>query len=48
MLKGFLAGDIRVKNLRQIITAAADGANAVNSVERYLETQYYKQYKHFV
>lgn len=35
----FVAGDIRVKNLRQIITAAADGANAVNSVERYLETQ---------
>ncbi|NLP26058.1 MAG: thioredoxin-disulfide reductase [Clostridiales bacterium] len=33
----FVAGDIRVKNLRQIITAAADGANAVNSVERYLE-----------
>ena len=34
----FVAGDIRVKNLRQIITAAADGANSVNSVERYLET----------
>lgn len=34
----FVAGDIRVKSLRQIITAAADGANSVNSVERYLET----------
>lgn len=34
----FVAGDVRVKNLRQIITAAADGANSVNSVERYLET----------
>lgn len=32
----FAAGDVRVKQLRQIITAAADGANAVGSVERYL------------
>lgn len=36
-LKGvFTAGDIRTKELRQIITAASDGANAVTSVERYL------------
>lgn len=32
----FAAGDVRTKNLRQIITAAADGANAVTSAERYL------------
>ena len=32
----FAAGDVRTKMLRQIITAAADGANAVTSVERYL------------
>ena len=33
----YAAGDIRTKNLRQIITAAADGANAVNSAERYIQ-----------
>lgn len=32
----FAAGDVRTKPLRQIITAASDGANAVTSVERYL------------
>lgn len=32
----FAAGDVRTKPLRQIVTAAADGANAVTSVERYL------------
>ena len=32
----FAAGDVRPKPLRQIITAAADGANAITSVERYL------------
>lgn len=32
----FAAGDVRTKLLRQIITAAADGANAITSVERYL------------
>lgn len=32
----FAAGDIRVKDLRQIITAAADGANAITAVEKYL------------
>lgn len=32
----FAAGDVRTKLLRQIVTAAADGANAVTSVERYL------------
>lgn len=32
----FAAGDIRTKPLRQIITAAADGANCVVSAEEYL------------
>lgn len=32
----FVAGDCRTKQLRQVITATADGANAVTSVERYL------------
>lgn len=32
----FAAGDIRTKQLRQVITAAADGANAVTSAERIL------------
>lgn len=32
----FAAGDVRTKSLRQIITAAADGANAVTSVQEYL------------
>lgn len=32
----FVAGDCRTKRLRQIITAAADGANAVTSVSEYL------------
>lgn len=32
----FAAGDIRTKDLRQIITAASDGANAITAVERYL------------
>jgi len=32
----FVAGDVRTKKLRQIITAAADGANAVTSAEQYI------------
>ncbi|MBQ8199635.1 MAG: thioredoxin-disulfide reductase [Lachnospiraceae bacterium] len=32
----FAAGDVRTKQLRQIITAAADGANAVTSVEQFM------------
>ena len=35
----FAAGDVRTKPLRQIVTAAADGANAVISAERYLMGQ---------
>ncbi len=32
----FAAGDIRTKKLRQIVTAVADGANAVEGVQEYL------------
>jgi len=35
----YVAGDARTKHLRQIITAVADGANCVSSVERYLNEQ---------
>ncbi len=35
----FAAGDIRKKALRQIITAVADGANAVHSAQAYLSSQ---------
>lgn len=35
----FAAGDIRTKQLRQVITAAADGANCVKSAESYLQTK---------
>lgn len=34
----YAAGDVRTKQLRQVITAAADGANCVQSVSRYLES----------
>lgn len=32
----FAAGDVRTKQLRQVITAAADGANCITSAEEYL------------
>lgn len=32
----FAAGDVRAKQLRQVVTAVADGANVVTSVEKYL------------
>ncbi|MDD4069818.1 MAG: thioredoxin-disulfide reductase [Candidatus Izemoplasmatales bacterium] len=36
-IKGvYAAGDIRVKNLRQIVTAVSDGAIAVNEITKYL------------
>ena len=35
----FAAGDVRTKNLRQGITAASDGANAITSVEKYLNME---------
>ncbi len=34
----FAAGDVRSKNLRQIVTACADGANAVYGVSEYLNS----------
>jgi len=34
----YACGDVRYKNLRQIITACSDGANAITSVERYIHT----------
>lgn len=34
----FAAGDIRTKQLRQIVTAVADGANVITSVQSYLNT----------
>lgn len=34
----YAAGDVRTKDLRQIITAAADGANAITAVEKYLNS----------
>ncbi|MDW7672971.1 MAG: thioredoxin-disulfide reductase [Bacillota bacterium] len=35
----FAAGDIRVKSLRQVITAAADGAIAAVQAEKYIENE---------
>lgn len=35
----FAAGDVRQKPLRQVVTAAADGACCIQSIERYLEKQ---------
>ncbi|HVN67935.1 MAG TPA: thioredoxin-disulfide reductase [Candidatus Sulfotelmatobacter sp.] len=35
----FAAGDIRVKTLRQVVTAAADGATAADSAREYLTAQ---------
>lgn len=32
----FAAGDIRTKHLRQVVTAVADGANAIESAQEYL------------
>jgi thioredoxin reductase (NADPH) len=34
----YAAGDIRMKSLRQVVTAAADGAIAATQAEKYLET----------
>lgn len=34
----FAAGDIRTKQLRQIVTAVSDGANVITSVQNYLNT----------
>ena len=32
----FAAGDLRVKSLRQVVTAAADGAIAAMQAEKYI------------
>lgn len=36
----FVAGDVRTKALRQIVTAVSDGANAITSIEKYLATNF--------
>ena len=37
-IKGvFVAGDVRTKKLRQVVTAASDGAIAANEAREYLE-----------
>lgn len=38
----YAAGDICVKNLRQVVTAVSDGAIAATSLEKYLGNQYRK------
>ncbi len=35
----FAAGDVRTKKLRQVVTAASDGANCVESVRKYLQSR---------
>ena len=35
----FAAGDLRTKHLRQVVTAAADGATAIYEIEAYLNQQ---------
>ena len=35
----FAAGDVRVTPLRQVITAAADGAIAATHAEKYIESK---------
>lgn len=40
----YAVGDVRTKQLRQIVTAVADGANAVTSVERYLTEQNFTEH----
>jgi thioredoxin reductase (NADPH) len=35
----FVAGDVRTKRLRQIVTAVSDGANAVTSIVDYLQSE---------
>lgn len=35
----FVAGDVRTKQLRQVVTAVSDGANCVDSAEKYIAEQ---------
>jgi len=37
----FAAGDIRVKSLRQVVTATADGAIAAVQAEKYIEEKFH-------
>ena len=41
----FAAGDVRVKFLRQVVTAASDGALAVHSARIYIEDQFFPENK---
>jgi thioredoxin reductase (NADPH) len=43
----FAAGDVRSKALRQVVTAAGDGATAAYSAEKYIETMENRQYGDF-
>jgi thioredoxin reductase (NADPH) len=43
----FAAGDVRSKGLRQVVTAAGDGATAAYSAEKYIETMENRQYGKF-
>ncbi len=36
----YAAGDICIKNLRQVVTAVSDGATAATSLEKYVATEY--------
>lgn len=36
----FVAGDVRTKALRQVVTAVSDGANAITTVEKYLAVNF--------
>jgi thioredoxin reductase (NADPH) len=36
----YAAGDVRVKSLRQVVTAAADGAIAAVNAEKYVEENF--------
>ncbi len=38
----YAAGDICIKNLRQVVTAVSDGATAATSLEKYVASQYEK------
>ena len=38
----FAAGDVRVKTLRQVITASADGAIAATAAEKYINEKFNK------
>lgn len=44
----FAAGDVRTKALRQVVTAASDGAVAVHFIEEYLSAKNYKSDKNYL